>query len=70
MNTESATVPHTQQKTDHPVLMSNSRVILAADAVLAALEISLNDLIERNFWAAEKMKRAALEAALASIVTP
>lgn len=69
-NTKSETVPHTQQKSDHPVMMSNSRVILAADAVLAALEVSLNDLVERDFWAVERMKKAALEAALVSIVTP
>ncbi|WP_263069926.1 hypothetical protein [Enterobacter huaxiensis] len=50
-----------------PLLTSNSKVIQAADAALTALNKSFDDVIEKDYWLAEKMKKAALEAALASI---
>lgn len=49
------------------LLTSNSKVIKAADAALTALNKSFDDVIEKDYWLAEKMKKAALEAALASI---
>ncbi|ELV3373372.1 hypothetical protein SGI63_003232 [Enterobacter cloacae] len=55
------------QNVKAPLLTSNSKVIQAADAALTALNKSFDDVIEKDYWLAEKMKKAALEAALASI---
>ncbi|EHJ1772715.1 hypothetical protein J9Q54_004374 [Salmonella enterica] len=46
---------------------SDSRVIIAADAALAAITDELKDATD-DFWLRQKMIRAALEAALAAAI--
>lgn len=54
---------------EKPTFKSDSLVILAADAAIAATEAAFKGVAEDDPWFRDKLKRAALEAALASIIT-
>lgn len=52
---------------EKPGFESNSRIIMAADAALAATNAAFKDATDDE-WLRQKMIKAALEAALASII--
>ncbi|EQA1593441.1 hypothetical protein ABKU91_02660 [Enterobacter hormaechei] len=52
-----------------PVMESNSRIILAADAALAAINEHFSEEFVKGEWADyEALRRAALRTALASLI--
>ncbi|EDH1238038.1 hypothetical protein GCY28_24820 [Salmonella enterica subsp. enterica] len=52
---------------EKPGFKSNSRIIMAADAALSATNAAFKDATDDE-WLRQKMIKAALEAALASII--
>lgn len=51
-----------------PTLKSGSIVILAADSALAAVRSHFTEYMKEDYWGTVKYQRAALEAALASLL--
>ncbi|EBF7359554.1 hypothetical protein J5048_004723 [Salmonella enterica] len=56
-----------EKRAEKPRFESDSRIIMAADAALAATSDALKDATDDK-WLRQKLIKAALEAALASII--